>query len=140
MNRNQGSNTKSGQRTGRHIDTGNNSGQHQRDQAKESSSGGDQKRERPKRESIIDLTKFLDKKIHIKFQGGREITGILKGFDHLLNSVLDNAVEFLRDPEDPSKLTGSKRNIGMTVCRGPAITVICPQGHEPIENPFLKVE
>jgi U6 snRNA-associated Sm-like protein LSm7 len=36
--------------------------------------------------------------------GGRESSGILKGFDPLLNLVLDNTIEYLRDPDDPYKL------------------------------------
>ena len=48
--------------------------------------GGGQK----KKESILDLSKYLDKTVGIKFQGGREATGILKGYDNLLNVVLDN--------------------------------------------------
>lgn len=99
---------------------------------------GDNKRERPKKESIIDLSKFVDKQVHVKFQGGREAVGKLKGYDHLLNLVLDDTVEYLRDSDDSFKVTGEKRNLGLVVCRGPAVTVVCPQdGHEPIQNPFL---
>ena len=32
-----------------------------------------------KKESILDLSKYLDKAIRVKFQGGREASGILKG-------------------------------------------------------------
>lgn len=32
----------------------------------------------------------------MKFAGGREAEGILKGYDPLLNLVLDNTKEFLR--------------------------------------------
>ena len=55
----------------------------------------DQK-ERKRKESIVDLTGYLDKSIRVKFSGGREATGILKGFDPLLNLVLDDTVEHLR--------------------------------------------
>ena len=48
-----------------------------------------------KKESILDLSKYLDKTVGIKFQGGREATGILKGYDNLLNVVLDNTRYFL---------------------------------------------
>lgn len=34
--------------------------------------------------------------IRVKFQGGREVTGILKGFDKLLNLVLDETIEYIR--------------------------------------------
>jgi small nuclear ribonucleoprotein (snRNP)-like protein len=38
----------------------------------------------------------MDKMIRVKFSGGREASGFLKGYDPLLNIVLDNTVEFLR--------------------------------------------
>ena len=53
-------------------------------------------KEKKKKESILDLRKYLDKCIRVKFSGGREASGILKGFDQLLNLVLDNTVEYLR--------------------------------------------
>ena len=34
------------------------------------------------------------------------MTGILKGYDPLLNLVLDETKEWLRDPFDPYKITG----------------------------------
>ena len=58
-----------------------------------SGGGGDQK-ERKKKESIVDLD--LEKQIRVKFAGGREASGVLKGFDPLLNLVLDDTVEHLR--------------------------------------------
>lgn len=39
---------------------------------------GDQP-ERKKKESILDLGKFMDKQIRVKFSGGRECSGVLKG-------------------------------------------------------------
>ena len=32
-----------------------------------------------KKQTILDLSKYMDKHIHVKFQGGREASGILKG-------------------------------------------------------------
>ncbi|CAG8846396.1 430_t:CDS:2, partial [Racocetra persica] len=54
--------------------------------------GGD----KPKKELILDLSKYMDKKIRVKFNGGREVTGSLKGYDPLLNLVLDDTEEQLR--------------------------------------------
>ncbi|CAG2163665.1 unnamed protein product [Oppiella nova] len=102
-------------------------------------SGGPQ--EKKKKESIVDLGKYLDKAIRVKFQGGREASGILKGFDPLLNLVLDNTIELLRDPDDPYKLTDDTRTLGLVVCRGTAVVVICPvDGMESIPNPFIQHE
>lgn len=100
-----------------------------------------EKRDRPKKESIIDLSKFVDKQVRVKFQGGREATGKLKGYDHLLNLVLDDTIEYIRDSDDSLKISESTRNLGLVVCRGPAVTVVCPQdGHEAIRNPFTSTE
>ncbi len=35
--------------------------------------------EKKKKETILDLQKYLDKKIRVKFSGGREASGVLKG-------------------------------------------------------------
>ena len=35
---------------------------------------GGQQQERPKKENILDLTKYMDKEINVKFNGGREST------------------------------------------------------------------
>lgn len=95
----------------------------------------------PKKESIINLSKYLDKSVRVKFQGGREATGVLKGYDQLLNLVLDRTQEYLRDPNDSSRLTDETRSLGLIVCRGPAIIVVCPEdGHESITNPFTEAE
>jgi len=58
--------------------------------------GGDKAAERPKKENILDLAKYMDKQITVKFNGGREVTGTLKGYDALMNLVLDDVKETLR--------------------------------------------
>lgn len=79
--------------------------------------------------------------VRVKFTGGREVTGVLKGFDKLLNLVLDDTKEFLKDPEDPYKLLDETRPLGLTVCRGTTVMLICPaEGFEEIANPFLEQE
>lgn len=54
------------------------------------------KPEGPKREAILDLTKYKDQEIRVKFIGGRQIVGLLKGFDQLMNLVLENVKENIR--------------------------------------------
>ncbi|XP_014246781.1 U6 snRNA-associated Sm-like protein LSm7 [Cimex lectularius] len=101
---------------------------------------GDQK-DRRRKESILDLSKYLDKQIRVKFSGGREAAGILKGYDPLLNLVLDNTTEYLRDPDDAYKLTEDTRMLGLVVCRGTSVVLICPvDGMESIPNPFISQE
>nr|CDS29630.1 U6 snRNA associated Sm protein LSm7 [Hymenolepis microstoma] len=97
--------------------------------------------QRPKKESIIDLNRFLDRRIRVKFSGGREATGLLKGCDNLQNMVLDNTVEYLRDPAEPSQITEDTRELGLVVCRGPSVELVCPaDGMEAISNPFVAQE
>ena len=76
-----------------------------------------------RKESILDLKPLVDKKVHVKLAGGREgvvgwslvypcldvlclhrvsraqlfaVEGVLKGYDLLLNLVLDDCIEFLQ--------------------------------------------
>lgn len=87
----------------------------------------------------MDLSKYVEKEIRVKFQGGREVTGVLKGYDPLLNIVIDNTIEYLRDPDDPFRLTDETRSLGLVVCRGTGVIVVSPQhGIESIPNPFIQ--
>ena len=103
--------------------------------------GGGDGKEKRRKESILDLSKYLEKTIRVKFAGGREAAGVLKGYDPLLNLVLDNTTEHLRDPDEPYKLAENTRNLGLVVCRGTSVVLICPQdGMEAIQNPFVAQE
>ncbi|KAJ2373648.1 hypothetical protein IW150_003515 [Coemansia sp. RSA 2607] len=77
----------------------------------------DQK-EKKKRDAIFDLKKFTDKRIRVKFMGGRE------------------------DPENPDSVEDErKRHVGLVVLRGPSIILVSPtDGSEEIENPFVQAE
>ncbi|XP_043827732.1 U6 snRNA-associated Sm-like protein LSm7 [Dromiciops gliroides] len=91
------------------------------------------------KESILDRSKYIHKTICVKFQGGREASGILKGFDPLLNLVLHGTIECMRDPDDQYKLTEDTHQLGLVVCRGTWIVLICPQdAMEAIPNPFIQ--
>ncbi|KAF2843767.1 U6 snRNA-associated Sm-like protein LSm7 [Patellaria atrata CBS 101060] len=90
-------------------------------------------RERPKKENILDLGRYLDKEIAVRFNGGREVTGILKGYDQLMNLVLDDVKETLRDEENNT----TTRSLGLIVARGTLLVLISPlDGSEEIANPF----
>ncbi|CAK9828750.1 U6 snRNA-associated Sm-like protein LSm7 [Anthophora retusa] len=109
--------------------------------AKQQQNAHGEPKERKKKESILDLSKYLEKNIRVKFAGGREAAGILKGYDPLLNLVLDNTTEYLRDPDDPYKLNQDTRMLGLVVCRGTSVVLICPvDGMESIQNPFIQQE
>ncbi|KAJ8604492.1 hypothetical protein CTAYLR_000992 [Chrysophaeum taylorii] len=87
--------------------------------------------------TVLDLEKYIDQEVSVKFQGGREVRGILKGFDPLVNVVLDECVETLRDPNDAYRLTDKTRRLGLVVCRGLQVSLVCPnEGLQEIENPF----
>jgi len=82
----------------------------------------------------LDLAIYLDKQVRVKFAGGREVTGTLKGFDALLNLVLDDVEE--KPTEDSNT---QSRSLGLVVLRGTAIVVISPtNGMEEIANPFAQ--
>ncbi|KAL7947840.1 U6 snRNA-associated Sm-like protein LSm7 [Trichoderma barbatum] len=93
--------------------------------------------ERPKKENILDLAKYMDKEITVKFNGGREVRGTLKGYDALMNLVLDEVQETLRDEEGNE----SSRPLGLVVVRGTLLVLISPaDGSEEIANPFAQPE
>ncbi|KAI9849881.1 MAG: Sm-like protein lsm7 [Sclerophora amabilis] len=95
--------------------------------------GGQQGSERPKKENILDLAKYMDKEVNVKFNGGREVVGTLKGFDQLMNLVLDDVKELLRDDEGNE----SSRPLGLVVARGTLLVLISPlDGSAEIANPF----
>ncbi|KAL8705396.1 MAG: hypothetical protein Q9201_001468 [Fulgogasparrea decipioides] len=105
--------------------------------ARGGSAGGQSQAEKPKKENILDLTKYIDKEITVKFNGGREVVGTLKGYDQLMNLVLDDVRETLRD--DAGNET--TRPLGLIVARGTLLVLISPlDGSEQIENPFTQAE
>lgn len=103
---------------------------------------GGAREDRPKKEAILDLSKYVDKRVRVKFAGGREVTGTLKGYDQLLNLVMDDIEEFLRDPTTGEPLSPPQtRNLGLAVLRGTSLVVLSPvDGHEEISNPFAQAE
>jgi U6 snRNA-associated Sm-like protein LSm7 len=79
----------------------------------------------------------MDKEVIVKFNGGREVSGILKGYDQLMNLVLDDVKETMRD-ESGNETT---RSLGLIVARGTLLVLISPaDGSEEIPNPFLQQE
>jgi U6 snRNA-associated Sm-like protein LSm7 len=79
------------------------------------------------------------------------VTGILKGYDQLLNLVLDDVTEEILGEQgsillQPSPTTTSEpepqvRSLGLVVLRGPTITLLSPvDGLEEIANPFVAQE
>ena len=45
------------------------------------------------------------------------------------------------DPNDPNQITDNTRKLGLVVCRGTQVTLICPSDEmEEIANPFAEEE
>ena len=94
-----------------------------------------------KKDPILDLSKYVDQSVRVKFQGGREVIGTLKGYDQLVNLVLDDCTENLRDPNDDYKLSEETRKVGLVVARGTSVMLISPvDGSMEIANPFVQEE
>jgi small nuclear ribonucleoprotein (snRNP)-like protein len=49
-----------------------------------------------RKESSIELQKMMDSIVLVKCIGGREFKGVLRGFDDLVNLVLDGSSEYIR--------------------------------------------
>lgn len=65
----------------------------------------------------------------------RAVTGTLKGYDALMNLVLDDVSETLRDDEGNE----SSRQLGLVVARGTLLVLVSPcDGSEEIANPFVQ--
>lgn len=91
--------------------------------------------------SIINrLNKFLNTRIKVRLNGGRELTGVLRGHDAVVDLVLDDTIETLRDFTDPDSLKERTRYLGLVVARGTAVAMIWPEsGTEEISNPFISM-
>ncbi|XP_013403594.1 probable small nuclear ribonucleoprotein G [Lingula anatina] len=63
-----------------------------------------------------ELKKYLDKRLSLKLNGNRTVTGILRGFDPFMNLVIDESIEETKG--------GEKNNIGMVVIRGNSIVLL----------------
>ena len=86
---------------------------------------------------ILNLEEHVGKQVRVQFQGGREVVGVLQGYDAMVNVVLEDATEYLRSKEDPYQPSGETRQLGRVVCRGNNVTLVFPEeGHEQISNPF----
>lgn len=63
-----------------------------------------------------ELKKYMDKRVQLKINAGRTVTGILRGFDPYMNIVLDDAVEELSN--------NKKEPIGMIIVRGNSVVLM----------------
>ncbi|CAG8556272.1 5114_t:CDS:2 [Paraglomus brasilianum] len=63
-----------------------------------------------------ELKKYMEKKLFIQLNGGRKVTGILRGYDPFMNLVVDETVEEISPAE--------RHNIGMVVIRGNSVVIM----------------
>merc|ERR1712126_508705 len=63
-----------------------------------------------------ELKKFMDKRLALQINGGRQLSGILRGYDPFMNLVIDEAIE--------KKKSGDQQSIGMVVIRGNSIIML----------------
>ena len=63
-----------------------------------------------------ELKKYMDKKVELKLNAKRQVTGILRGFDPFMNLVIDEGIETCKD--------GSSNHVGMVVIRGNSIVML----------------
>lgn len=62
-----------------------------------------------------DLQNYMDKRLEIRLNGKRIITGMLRGYDQFMNLVLEDTIEHTND--------GEKNEIGMIMIRGNSIVL-----------------
>jgi small nuclear ribonucleoprotein (snRNP)-like protein len=72
----------------------------------------------PRKESSLELAKLMDSSVRVKVLGGREFVGILRGYDDLVNLVLEQGVEYVRGTSENCLvfLYGMYRGRGSHVC------------------------
>jgi U6 snRNA-associated Sm-like protein LSm7 len=70
------------------------------------------------KESIIKLDHLIDKSVHVKFLGGREVIGKLKSADPSMNLILDDAKEVKKSSDWPEATRELPRTLGVVVLRG----------------------
>ncbi|RWS08208.1 putative small nuclear ribonucleoprotein G-like protein [Dinothrombium tinctorium] len=63
-----------------------------------------------------ELKKYMDKRLSLKLNGNRVVTGILRGFDPFMNLVIDEAIEETKK--------GEKIPMGMIVIRGNSVVLL----------------
>eukprot|EP00040_Diaphanoeca_grandis_P001813 m.19654 g.19654 ORF g.19654 m.19654 type:complete len:76 (-) comp12550_c1_seq1:690-917(-) len=62
-----------------------------------------------------EIKKYMDKKVQVKLNGNRVVSGVLRGFDPFMNIVIDQAVE---------ENSVEKQDMGMVVLRGNSIIMM----------------
>lgn len=64
------------------------------------------------KQNLIRLEQFKNKRLVVRFQGGRELSGVLLSYDGGLNLIFSEAVE------SASGFCREERKLGMAIVRG----------------------
>ena len=76
---------------------------------------------------VFKLGDLISERILVDFQGGRTAEGVLLGYDHLQNMVLENCILTYKE---------EKKKASRIVCRGISINNLCQlSGKKRIEKP-----
>jgi small nuclear ribonucleoprotein G len=67
-----------------------------------------------------ELKRYLDKRLIIKLNGNRKISGVLRGFDQFMNLVIDETTDEAPLPVGASGVA-PKIDLGMVVIRGNSV-------------------
>ncbi|KAH9578605.1 LSM domain [Trypanosoma melophagium] len=76
----------------------------------------------PAKKSLPNLNHFMEKRVMVKLQGGRSISGELRGVDQFMSVVLFDAVDESHHPHSGDN--EEKMALGTTVIRGSTIVDI----------------
>ncbi|KAH8603422.1 LSM domain [Trypanosoma vivax] len=75
----------------------------------------------PAKKGIPNLNHFMEKRVMLKLQGGRSVSGELRGVDQFMSVVLHDAVD---ESQRGSDSEGEKTPLGVAVIRGSMIVDI----------------
>lgn len=86
------------------------------------------------RDSIIKLNEWQNKRVVVKFMGGREIEGVMLSWDKTMNMVLNGCLEVL-EVHDKEVFP---RELGLVIVKGTQVhSISLKDGYEIIDNPYL---
>lgn len=77
----------------------------------------------PPQKSLPNLNHFMEKRVMVKIQGGRTVSGVLRGVDQHMSIVLHDAMDETRSAGD-NNAAEERAAMGTTVIRGSAIVEI----------------
>ncbi|CAI6001342.1 unnamed protein product [Closterium sp. NIES-64] len=93
-----------------------------------------------RKETVLDLARLVDKGVCVKLNGGRQVMGTLKGYDQLINLVLDEAVEYERGRSRGSPTSDRADTTARAHCMqrnsDPKSTVVRRAVSQPAQNEY----